>query len=195
MRRAAVLASAVIAATAGLMLPASPASAYSLLGCKFTSGNLKWQPKIANSTYTTAATAAINDWNSTSTHFNFTQVSSGANVHVADGNYGATWMGNSFSGITLNSTQKNPVTNSCSGGTWDTTMVTWWNRHYTDSYTSAQRETIMVHEIGHALGLAHTASASSCSAPVMSVNIDSLVPSCGRMAPRQDDINGANALY
>lgn len=192
-----LLATGLVVGALAAAVPATSASAYNLLGCKFAgSGNaLKWQDVTRSSGYASAGASAVSAWNSTSTQFNMAKVSSGANIRVADGNYGATWMGASFVGITLDSHQANPITNSCSGGTWDTTIVTWWNTHYTDSFTATKRKAIMVHELGHALGLAHT-SGSGCSVGIMDVNINTKYDECGGFStPRQDDINGANALY
>ncbi|MFB6816550.1 matrixin family metalloprotease [Streptomyces sp. NPDC056347] len=190
--------SALVITSAVVIIPASPAAAYGTLGCKFSTGTLKWQDATTTSGYATAATNAVEAWNSTSTQFNMNKVTSGANIRVASGNFGATWQGTQFVGITLNTSQENPVTQSCSGGTWDTTMVTWWNDYYTQHYGAVKRQAIMVHELGHALGLAHTAAASgsSCSkVSIMDRAIDGWYDACGFWTPRQDDINGANALY
>jgi hypothetical protein len=106
------------------------------------------------------------------------------------------WNGFRFSGVTLDTSQRIP-TASCSGGRWTTTIVTWFNRYYTDNYTGLKREVIIMHEIGHALGLAHvTNTAGLCSTLViMDADIDAWYDTCGLTVLRQDDINGANALY
>ncbi|MEV7910489.1 matrixin family metalloprotease [Streptomyces griseus] len=184
--------------SAAVVIPASPATAYETLGCKFSTGTLKWQDATTTSGYASAAKNAVESWNSTSTQFNMNKVTSGANIRVANGNFGATWQGSQFVGIMLDTSQANPVTNSCSGKTWDTTMVTWWNDHYTQHYGASKRQAIMVHELGHALGLAHTTapSGSSCSkVSIMDRAIDGWYDVCGFWKPRQDDINGANYLY
>ncbi|MEW5354057.1 matrixin family metalloprotease [Streptomyces sp. 16-176A] len=189
---------ALAVASATVVIPASPAAAYDTLGCRFTSGTLKWQDSTTTSGYATAAKNAVGAWNTTSTQFNMNQVTSGANIRVTNGNFGSTWQGLRFVGITLDTSQRDPVAYSCSGGTWDTTVVTWWNDYYTQHYGAAKRQAIMVHELGHALGLAHTAAApgSSCGqVSIMDKAIDAWYDVCGFWTPRQDDINGANALY
>lgn len=187
--------SALAVASAAVVVPASPVAAYELNGCKFSTGTLKWQDATTTSGYATAANNAVQAWNSTSTQFNMNKVTSGANIRVANGNFGETWNGVKFVGITLDTSQN---VGTCSGGTWDTTVVTWWNDHYTQSFGATKRQAIMVHELGHALGLGHTqaAAGSSCSSvSIMDRNINSWYDTCGFWSPRQDDINGANALY
>ncbi|MET7619277.1 matrixin family metalloprotease [Streptomyces sp. NPDC005408] len=184
---------ALAVTAAAVVIPATPAAAYNLNGCKFSTGTLKWQDATSTSAYASAAQNAVTAWNSTSTQFNLNKVTSGANIRVANGNFGATWNGYQFVGVTLDTSQGSGL--DCSGGTWDTTMVTWWNDYYTKSYGATKRQAIMVHELGHALGLAHTNGSSCSNVAVMDTDIDYWADACSFWKPRQDDINGANALY
>ena len=149
---------------AALLFPA-PASAYQTLGCQFNSnGSLKWKDATSGSSWATPGQNAISLWDATSSPLALTKVTTGANIAVADGNFGNL----GFDGIILDTSQRDPTVYSCSGGTWDTTIVTWWNRYYADSYTSTKRKSVMVHELGHAFGLAHQSdlfalTSSSCS--------------------------------
>ncbi|WP_435203278.1 M57 family metalloprotease [Janibacter sp. GS2] len=67
------------------------------------------------------------------------------------------------------------------------------NRKYTDSYSSSARKSVMVHELGHAIGLSHTGS-SSCSGQPIMYAYSSRYFTCGHIAPQSDDISGANYL-
>jgi hypothetical protein len=191
------LAIGLVVAALSTLLPAVPANAYNLFHCRFAGGgnNLKWQDSTTRASYSTIAHDAISLWNSTSTQFNFTQVTAGTNVQIADGNFGKTWMGAASSGLTLTNTGKDPLT-MCGGGPWDVGLVSWFNRYYTDGYPAARRQAIMVHELGHALGLDHT-TGEGCIPSIMDVDLDDPAKwtRCGRTTPKQDDINGVNSIY
>jgi len=187
-RRIATLLAAVTV-SAGILAPVAPASAWTGLGCKFSTPNLKCKPNTSTSTYLDAATRSTQAWNSTATPIILTKVSSGANISVADGVFGNT----GYDGITLNSSGNNP---SCgSSGLWPTGIVTWWNRTYTDGYSVDKRQSVMVHELGHALGLAHSSASSCTNVPIMQPDTHTRWDVCLLKTPRADDINGVNALY
>ncbi|MFD5426574.1 matrixin family metalloprotease [Streptomyces sp. NPDC127084] len=165
--------------------------------CKYNAGGntLKWSNVTSSYTYSNPAQLAISAWNSTSTQFNFTQVNTGANLRVADGNFGNV----SYDGIILDASGVNRETDSAlakcrdSGtGFWQETNTAWINRKYADSYPAAKRKSIFVHEIGHALGLAHE---DDLGCAIMNEGSYTRYDECGLHVPAADDIAGANALY
>jgi hypothetical protein len=82
---------------------------------------------------------------------------------------------------------------ACSGG-HSSGFGSYWNKYYTDGYSSTARRQVMVHELGHAIGLGHSGSPSCSGQPIMYANSNRYF-TCGRYAPQQDDINGINYLY
>jgi predicted Zn-dependent protease len=191
-----------VAVALAALAPATTAAAGAqpgFIGCQFppSSGNdLKWEDRTASTQYSNAAASAIQAWNSASTQFNMAKVSSGANIRVANGNLGAVFMGSELLGVTLNTSMKDP-TLSCKGNDqrWDTTIVTWLNTYYMDSATTNKRKAIYVHEIGHALGLAHTKD-KGCDVSIMDINIDAKYDDCGHYSsPQPEDVAAANYLY
>jgi hypothetical protein len=76
-------------------------------------------------------------------------------------------------------------------------MTVTLNTFYTNGYTSLKRRSVMVHEMGHALGLGDVVfSASNCPAmPVMQNNTHDRYDICLIAAPKSDDNAGLNFLY
>ncbi|WP_147339400.1 matrixin family metalloprotease [Actinomadura spongiicola] len=182
--------------TIGAFIALAPAAnAYKLLGCSYAGGgnNLRWSNLTTRHEYSNPADWSIEDWNSTSTQFNFRKSDDRANLKVTDGNFGNT----EFDGIALDPNQNDPTTNSCKDGHWTRTVVAWWNRYWTDDYSGEKKKSVMSHEVGHALGLAHAGDpARECRAiPLMIETTHTRWERCGISKPRGDDINGANSLY
>jgi hypothetical protein len=182
-----------------IVVAPQPASAYELIGCRYNaSGNsLKWQDVTSRSSYASAATSSIGAWNSSSTQIGFTKVTSRANLRIADGNFGST----GFDGILLDASGVNPSTDNpirkCRNGFWTETNTAWFNRLYTDNYSSGKKLSVGIHEVGHALGLAHRPRPTGpCSdVSVMHNDTQRRYDVCGVNIVTPDDRNGANALY
>ncbi|MFF3453636.1 matrixin family metalloprotease [Streptomyces sp. NPDC002730] len=186
-------------ALGSLVALAPQASAYNLLGCRYNAGGntLKWSNVTSSYAYSNPAQVSIEAWNSTSTQFNFTQVNTGANLRVADGNFGnAGGVDGALldaSGVDLNNDSALHKCNS--SGYWTETTTAWINRYYADSYPGAKKKDVLVHEIGHALGLAHRDTTACSTTSIMDTTTKDRYDICGLTEPTQDDINGANALY
>jgi hypothetical protein len=176
-----------------LVVAAQPADASFPLGCQFpptSAADLKWKPYITDSSYSSVASSSVSAWNSAGTPVTITQVSSGANIGVADGNFGNV----EFDGITQDGNGNAPP--ACGGsGFWAGGVFTWWNRYFTNSYSTAKRKSVMVHELGHALGLAHNQAYTCANMPIMKYDTATRYDTCGITTPNTDDINGVTGLY
>lgn len=63
------------------------------------------------------------------------------------------------------------------------------NYYYTSGYSSATKQGVAAHELGHAMGLGHT---NGCV--LMTPNTPTR-NSCGIYGPTSDEVNGINSLY
>ncbi|WP_333740474.1 hypothetical protein [Streptomyces sp. IBSBF 2806] len=163
----------------------SSASAAEFTGCRYAgnANSLKWANLTTRYEYSNPAQVAIAAWNSASTHFNFTNVNSGANLNVADQNFGQYVEGAAIDGLT---------SWRCSSGYYTETVTSSWNRYYTDGYPGIERKSVIVHEIGHALGLGDI-EGSACV--IMNGATPTRYGACGLSEPQPTDIARANSLY
>lgn len=68
------------------------------------------------------------------------------------------------------------------------------NRKYTDSYSSSKKTSLMVHELGHAIGMGHGGSPACSGQPIMYFSTYNRYDVCGHIAPQSEDILAANTL-
>ena len=159
-------------ASGGILLGASSASAYTTTGCSWGAygTNVTWQNNAPAGDYYNSGSAAGYSWAAT-TDINGMSPNNGLIVGYLD-NKGA----NGYNGWT---------TWNCSGSTTTFANAT-LNPYYTNGFSYANKKTVWVHELGHALGLNHSGTyaimyhCSTCT---------------GFTQPQSDDIAGINALY
>lgn len=176
----------------------APVAAYELIGCQFESSTIKYHV-YDNDAPVTALHAAAGDWNSAQNAVVLAQVSDPANRDMRLRNYN---MGNiGYSGITygLNDFPDQPP---CDGdGYWvDKKVVAAVNNYY-NSGSPSRRQGVAVHELGHAIGLAHENDSYACPGggqefiAIMYFSDARFTGSCAVFTPTADDKNGAQALY
>ncbi|MBC9953639.1 matrixin family metalloprotease [Leucobacter sp. cx-42] len=166
---------------------ADSAEAANYLGCKMKNRTILWKNATTHRDYYVAAVDAMNSWGN-NTKVGFQRVDYGANLTVANGNFGPT----NFDGVMKSATNYLP---GCSSGNWTSTAFAWLNTFHTDSYSYNKRRSVFTHEVGHALGLAHNELGSCSSMAVMHPRTYDRFTKCGISTVRNDDIRGINNLY
>lgn len=166
---ACLFASVIVAGTA---IAAAPAQAYVTTGCKYASPNIGYRVlSSVTGTYVSTSNAAASAW-STSTDVNMS-ASSTSNLRIDQRNDGAS----GFDGYS---------TWACTFGL-NSSSTSWYNTYSMNAKSTTQKQGVMVHEIGHVLGLNHSPS---------NANIMFECAACTqRSTPNTDDRNGINALY
>lgn len=182
----AMITAIAVGALALIVYSASPGLAYATNGCRWPTANVPLY-NAAPSGYSSLVTAAANDWTNTPTPF---QYSFDYNVNTAEVVAAASNFGNTGKdGITYYS-----VCYSGRYGSGGYQNTSYWNTYYTGGYSTNARIQVMVHELGHALGLAHSGSSTCSGQPIMYYSSNRYFV-CGHIGPQQDDINAVNAVY
>lgn len=188
MRRIFAICSSMVLMTAIVVWPSSSGEAYVLQGCKWSTNVLHYGNVNG---YGLAAPDAAAYWTNTPTSIWLIQSSSPENpdndIFIHRWNLGPS----GYDGITFTYPQFTSCPNS---GQTFVSADSQWNTYYAAGYTGTQRVQLMVHELGHALGLAHAGTANCAMQPIMYESSDRF-DICGHVAPQADDIAAINALY
>jgi hypothetical protein len=164
------------------------AQAYSLMGCRFGTATIRWDhySSTASIPYQSQWVNSVSKWNN-STDVNIIQATP-ADILFYPANWGATgWDGQA------------PNSVGCDNGLQSRGQGfhVYLNTNYASGYSSAKRESVIGHEIGHYLGLAHVGNSTTACGNVtlMHPTTDRRWDACSVNSPRSDDINGVNSLY
>lgn len=159
-----------------------PAQAYATLGCRWTSTNIVWT-NASSTPYLSTATNAVDAWASAVSVVSLSAVPPeySYNIRLYDVNQGLT----GTDGATAY---------SCTAGYFTGIVYSYVNTYYTDSYSATGRKQVMVHEVGHALGLDHSGTTTCSGQPIMYYSSDRYF-TCNHVNPQADDITGINYIY
>jgi hypothetical protein len=191
-RRARLLLIAGLCALALAFVQAQPASAYALLGSKWSTSSIKYYVPSAYSSYSTW-TAAAGLWSGVdatltyttgTTHFTATQENRGNTVN---------WSGITRKPGTVEGYPEHTSLYWVPGG-----MEVVLNWSGITNYTTAQKKMVAAHELGHAFGLAHNNNTQPASPGVpvaLMYYADASRIAANILTPKPDDKAGVNALY
>ncbi len=171
---------ALVALLTSQSLP--PAQAYAPEGCRWTSTNIVWT-NDSSTAYKSATTNAVAAWTSAVSVISLSAVPPeySYNIRLFDLNQGAINIDGSTGYY-------------CSSGYFTSVTQSSFNTYYTDNYSADGRKQVMVHEVGHALGIGHTGTSTCSGQPIMYLS-SARYFTCNHVNPQTDDIAGINYIY
>ncbi len=179
----------LVAVSVGLLTPMPSAHAYSLENvypAQWAAIRL-YQAGFASSTEQSGFTSAMTAWTNSGAPVSFGSwgSSSGAEILEDNSSYGATgWDGQTAISYT---------SSHCNGWTQTLYSQIHINHSYTGGYSAAAVQSVSAHELGHALGLAHSSGAVLMNPNTYGSN--SRWETYSINTPQSDDVNGVKAIY